>query len=71
MFGHCIESYFHSFSPTYKLKFQEGQFIELVLQSIENSVGKKENDSYRHVLLSVQCLKKIPFSALLQVGIVW
>ena len=44
--------------------------LNLVLEKVENIVGKGENACYQHFLLFPQCFQKCSSSGLLKVGIV-
>ena len=46
------------------------KIMKLLLNRVENIVGKGENAGYQHFLLFPQCFQK-PSSGSLKVGIVW
>ena len=45
--------------------------LKLVLERVENIVGKGENAGYKHFLLFLQCFQKVPFSGSFKVGFAW
>ena len=45
--------------------------LKLILERVENIVGKGENAGYRHFLLFPQCFQKPSYTGSLKVGIVW
>ena len=42
-----------------------------VFDTVENIVGKGENDGNQHFLFFPQCFQKVSFPSSLKVGIVW
>ena len=45
--------------------------FELVLERVQNIVGKGENAGYLHFLLFPQCFQKASYTGSLKVGLVW
>ena len=45
--------------------------LKLVLEKVENIVGKGENAGYQHFLLFLQCFQTASFQGSLKVEIVW
>ena len=45
--------------------------LKLILERVENIVGKGENAGYQHFLLFPQCFPKASYTGSLKVGIVW
>ena len=44
---------------------------ELVLGTVEDIVGKRENAGYQHFLLFPQCFQKVCYTVSLKVVILW
>ena len=53
------------------VKFIIAQVIIFLFNTIENIVGKGENDSFQYLLLFLQCFQKSTSSRSLKFGIVW
>ena len=52
-------------------KFKVIQMLKILLNNIENIVGKEENAGYQDFLLFPQCFQKAISSGALNIGIVW
>ena len=52
-------------------KIKVTEKLKILLERVENIVGKGENAGYQHFLLFPQCFQKDSYTGSLKVGIVW